>query len=74
MSLTSLYQSFPMFFFVINEASVWTIGSSRFDERIVNSDGANDSNVPEVLNGIFKSLLSVFVRLGSEQLKNEIKW
>uniref|UniRef100_A0A1I7VDP0 Nitro_FeMo-Co domain-containing protein n=1 Tax=Loa loa TaxID=7209 RepID=A0A1I7VDP0_LOALO len=52
MSLTSLYQSFPVFFFIVNESSVRIAGSPHFDKRIVLSGGANNNSVLEVSDGI----------------------
>uniref|UniRef100_A0AAF5PHU8 Uncharacterized protein n=1 Tax=Wuchereria bancrofti TaxID=6293 RepID=A0AAF5PHU8_WUCBA len=52
MSLTPLYQSFPVFFFIMNEESVWAAGTFHFDERTMFSGDSNENSVFKVLNSI----------------------
>lgn len=63
MALSSLYQSFPVFFLIINESCVWTAGSRHFVERIVLSGGTNGSSVLKVSDGTFKFILSGFHKI-----------
>ncbi|VDO26346.1 unnamed protein product, partial [Brugia timori] len=51
MSLTPLYQSFPVFFFIMNEESVWAAGTLHFGTTMF-SGNSNYNSVLKVLNSI----------------------
>lgn len=62
MSLTPLYQSFPVFFFIMNEESVWAAGTLHFGTTMF-SGNSNYNSVLKVLNSTFKSMFLDFDKI-----------